>query len=55
MRSFLEQVACDYHPHYLVRPLEDLVHSQVPHHLLYPVVSQVAVPSVHLQRVVCHA
>ena len=55
IRSFLEQVARDYHAHYLVCALKDLVHAQVPHHLLDPVVPKVPVSAVHLQRVVCHA
>src|ERR1700736_5175981 len=47
--------AADHHPHDLVGSLEDSVHPQIPDDLLQPVLAQIAVAAVQLQRPVCDA
>src|SRR3984893_4941630 len=44
--------AADHHPHDLVGSLENSVHPQIPDDLLQPVLTQIAVPAVQLQRLV---
>src|SRR6478736_115095 len=50
--SVREQLAADDHAHDLVRPLQDLMHTQIAHHLLDPVLVEVTVAAVQLQRLV---
>lgn len=52
--SLFQQRTGNYQPHYLVGPLQNLMHSQISHVLLYSVFFQIPIPSMNLQRVVHH-
>lgn len=52
--SLFKQVPGDYHPHYLVCAFQDLMDSQITHEFLDAVITEISVPTMHLQGVISH-